>query len=80
MTEQRPEPGRHTTLAPGDRVRHWSEGYLGRVTAIQPMDEPLPDYCLVELDQKGATVTVPHNQLVRVGGGSLSHDGWQETI
>lgn len=62
-TPATPESGRHTTLQPGDRVRHWQVGYLGRVASILPMDEPLPDYCVVEIDD-GTVVTVPHNQLV----------------
>lgn len=66
MTHQaRPEPGRHTSLKPGDRVRHWSEGYHGAVVAVVPMDDPMPDYCHVSTDD-GKTIACPHNQLVRI--------------
>lgn len=68
-TPPTPESGRHTTLRAGDRVRHWSEGYTGIVTAIVPMDEPLPDYCTVDVagadGQPPRKITCPHNQLVR---------------
>lgn len=65
MSTVTPESGRHTTLRAGDRVRHWSENYTGVVTGVQPMDEPLPDYCHVSTDD-GKPVSVPHNQLLRL--------------